>query len=92
MTTGTIKIHQSVFVRDLVIEEKLTNCNANIIIIKVELSIEIIDPEDYKKADLYKYQRLVKNLIYLSYDTRPDIVFVVRQLSKHNADLRKSHL
>lgn len=56
------------------------------------LSIEMIDQENYKKANLYKYQRLVKKLIYLSCETRPDIVFVLRQFSKHNADQRKSHL
>lgn len=28
---GTMKIHQSTFVTDLVIEEGLTNCNANVI-------------------------------------------------------------
>lgn len=50
------------------------------------------NPEDYEKADLCIYQRLIEKLMYLVCGTRPDIAFVVGQLSKHNADPRKGHL
>lgn len=72
-----MKIHQSVFVRDLVIEKIFTDCNTNVIPIKAGSYIEITDLRDYKEANLHMYQRLVRKLIYLSCDTRPDIIFIV---------------
>lgn len=89
---STMKIHQSAFIRDLVIEEGLTDCNANVIPMKAGSSIEMSDPEDYEEANLHTYQRLVGKLMYFSCGTRPDISFVVGQLSRHNADPRKGHL
>ena len=88
---STIKIHQSAFISDLVIEKGLINCNANVIPIKAGLSIKMSDPENYEEANLHTYQRLVEKLMYLSYGTRPDILFVVEQLSRHNANPRKRH-
>lgn len=84
-----MKIYQSVFVRDQVIEEKFTNCNTNIIPIKVGSCIKMIDIEDYKKADLRIYQKLIKKLIYLLCDIRLDIAFVIGQFSKYYANQRK---
>lgn len=40
------------FIKDLVIEEGLTNCYANVIPMKAGLLIEMGNPEDYKKTDL----------------------------------------
>lgn len=59
---------------------------------KVSSSIEMLEPKNYEKADLCIYQRLVRKLIYLLCGTRPDIAFVVGQLSRHNADPRNGHL
>ena len=88
----TMKIDQSAFIRDLVIEEGLTDCNANIIPLKAGSAIEINYPEDYEETKLQEYQRLIGKLMYLACGTRSDIAFVVGQLSKYNADPRKSHL
>ena len=60
---GTIKIHQSAFVQDLVIKEGLTDYNSNIIPMKAGLSIEMSEPENYGEADLRSYQRLVGKLM-----------------------------
>lgn len=76
----------------MVIEERLTNYNANVIPIKVGLSIEMLDLENYEEANLHTYQRLVGKLMYFLYGTRPDILFVVEQLSKYNTNLRKRYL
>ena len=89
---GTMKIDQSAFVRDLVLEEGLTDCNANVIPMKAGSAIDMSDPEDYEEVDLHTYQRLIGKLMYLSCGTRPDIAFAVGQLSRHNADPRKGHL
>ena len=63
---GTMKIDQSAFIRDLVIEERLTDCNSNVIPMKAGSSIEMISPEDYEEADLRTYQRLIGKLMYLA--------------------------
>lgn len=54
--------------------------------------MEMTDPEDYNETNLYTYQKLVKKLIYLLYNIKPDIVFAVKQLSRHNVDPKKEHL
>lgn len=92
MIASTIKIHQSAFVKDLVIKKRLTNYNANVILMKVGSSIERTESENYEKANFYTYQRLIKKLIYLLCNTRPDISFVVGQFNRHNIDLKKGHL
>lgn len=65
MVASIMKIYQSVFLKDLVIEEELTNYNTNIIPMKTSLSIKMTDAKDYKKADLHIYQRFIGKLIYL---------------------------
>lgn len=86
-----MKIYQSAFVKDLVIDEGLSNCNANVISMKAGSSIEMIDLGDYQETNFHTYQRLVEKLIHLSCGTRSDIVFVVEQLSRHEADPRKNY-
>ncbi len=88
----TMKIDQSAFIWDIVIEEGLTERNANVIPMKAGSSIKMTEPENYKETDLTTFQRLVGKLLYLVYGSRSDIAFVVGQLSKHKVDPRKSHL
>lgn len=89
---GAIKIDQSVFIKDLVIEKRLTNYNTNVISMKVGSLIKIGDPKNYKETDLWTYQQLIGKPMYLAYSTRPNITFVVRQLSKQNVNPKKGHL
>lgn len=56
MVADIMKIDQSIFVRDLIIKEKFTDCNANVISIKAGSAIKISDLENYNKTDLQKYQ------------------------------------
>lgn len=72
-----MKINQSVFIQDLVIEERFTNCNANVITIKADLSIKMTNSKDYKKSNLDIYPWLIKKLIYLVYSMRSDIIFTI---------------
>ncbi len=54
-TAETMKIDQSAFIRDLVIEEGLTECNANVIPMKAGSAIEMSEPKNYEDADLRTY-------------------------------------
>lgn len=56
-------------------------------------SIHFLDQvNNDQQANLTAYQRLIGIFIYLSCETRPDIAFVIGQLSCHNSDLRIEHL
>ena len=59
---------------------------------KAGSTIEMNEPDDYDKADLGTYQRLIGKLMYLVCGTRPDIAFVVGRLSEYNTDPQKGHL
>lgn len=89
---GTLKTDQSAFIRNLLEEKDLTGCNSVNIPMKAGSVIDMSKADDYKEADIKVYQRLIEKLMYLSCGTRPDIAFVVGQLSKRNADPRVSHL
>lgn len=52
---STMKINQSAFIRDLVIEKDFTKCNVNVIPIKAGFEINMREFEDYKETDLQKY-------------------------------------
>lgn len=58
---------------------------------KVSSSIKMTDPKDYNEIDFCTYQTFVEKLIYFLCSLRPDIAFVVKQLGRHNANLRKRH-
>lgn len=59
---------------------------------KAGSAIEINDLEDYEETELQKYQRFIGKFMHLAYRTRPDIAFMVDQLSTHIANPRKGHL
>ncbi len=52
LVAHTMKINQSAFIRDLVIEKGLTDCNANVIPMKAESAIEMSDLENYEETEL----------------------------------------
>lgn len=87
-----MKIDQSAFIRDLIEEEGMSDCNSVNIPMKAGNFIDMPEADDHEEADLKTYQRLVGKLMYLSCGTRPDIAFVVGQLSRRNADPRVGHL
>ena len=86
-----MKIDQPAFIQDLVMEENLSNCNANVVPIKARSAINMSDVDAYEEEDLHTYQQLIAKLIYLTCGTRPDIAFAICQLSRHNADPRRGH-
>lgn len=46
---------------------------------------------DNVRVDLILYQRLIRKLMYLKCRTRPDIAFVIGQLSQYNSDPRAGY-
>lgn len=72
-----MKIDESAFIRDLIEKEGMSDCNSVNILIKSGHFINIPEVDIYKKTDLKTYQQLIKKLIYLSYETRFDITFIV---------------
>lgn len=92
LDAGTLKINQSAFIRDLLEEENLMDCNSVNIPMNARGFIEMLEANDYEEADIKTFQRLIRKLMYLSYVAGPDIAFAVGQLSKRNADPRVGHL
>lgn len=90
--SSTMKIDQSAFIRDLVMDEDLSDYNANVVPIKAGSAIDMSDVDAYEQENLHTYQRLIGKLMYLACGTRPDIAFAVGQLSKHNSDPQRGHL
>lgn len=88
----TLKIDQSAFMTDLLEEKNLARCNSVKIPIKADSIIEIIDANDYEETNIKVYQRLIGKLIYLSCNTRPDILFAMGQLNRQNIDPRVGNL
>lgn len=50
-----MKINKSIFIKNLIIEKRVIDCNANIIPIKANLLIEMGDLGNYKKTDFEMY-------------------------------------
>lgn len=51
----TFKVSQSIYIRDLLKKENLTNCNFSITLIKAGSTIKMNKLDDYKEADLGVY-------------------------------------
>ena len=67
-------------------------CYLTILPIKVGLLLILNQGRDHFPINMVVYQQLVGKLIYLTYETRPDIAFVIGQLSRYHSDLRVDHI
>lgn len=81
-------INQSVFIQNLLEEKHLIGYNPVNIPMKTSSFIEISKVSNHKKANLKAYQCLIIKLIYLLCNIKPNIVFVIGQLSKSNTNSR----
>lgn len=70
----------------------MNNFNSVNIPMKTSHFIKMTEYNNYEKAEIKLYQQLIGKLIYLSCGTRPDIVFAIRQLNKHNLDPKIGHI
>lgn len=90
--TQTLKINQSSFICNLVIEENLIDCNSNIIPMKASSAIKIIKHDNYKIIEIKPYQHLMRKFMYLTCGIWPNIAFIIGFFNKYNVDLRKNTL
>ena len=81
-----LMINQKGYTRDLLESEEMTSCHATVLPVKVDSTFILNQVADHQQVDVTAYQRRVGKLIYLSYGTRPNIAFVIGQLSRHNSD------
>lgn len=77
-----MKIDYLTHIWDLIMDKNLSDCNSNVILMKVKSVINIIDADVYKKEDLYIYKYLIGKLIYFIYKTTLNIIFAIDQLDK----------
>ena len=92
LKAGTLKINQKRYIRDLLESEGMTLYHPTILPVKAGSTLFLDQVGDHQQANLTEYQRLIGKLMYLSCGTRPDIAFVVGQLSCHNSDPHVRHL
>ena len=67
-------------------------CHLTIFSMKTSSFLTLNQLENLFLIELIAYQCLIKKLIYLAYRTRPDIAFIMGQLSCHNFDLQIDHI
>lgn len=72
-------------------EKNLADCNFVTIPMKTRSAIELSNTKNYKKADIKADQYIIKKLIYLLFNIKSDITFVVKQLNKWNANASYSY-
>ena len=64
----------------------MTSCHPTVLPVKAGSTFFLDQASNHQQAALIVYQRRIGKLIYLSCGTRPNIVFVIGQLSRHNSD------
>lgn len=67
-------------------------CYATIFSIKIGSSFALNQVGNYLSINLKGHQYLIRDLIYLAYETKPDIAFVIGQLSYYNSNLQTGHI
>ena len=88
---GTLKSDQKRYIRDLLEAKEITSYHSTIPHIKAGSFISMDQAGNENSDDLAEYKRLIRKLINLACDTRPDILFVVGLLSRYNFDPRVGH-
>ena len=92
LAISTLKIDQKGYIRDLLEFEEMTSCHHTVLPVKAGSTFFLDQAGNYQQADLIAYQRLIGKLMYLSCGTRPNIAFMVEQLSRHSSDPQMGHL
>lgn len=82
----TLKIDQKGYIQDLLDSEGMSLCHLTVLPMKASSTLALDQAGDHLQANLVAYRHLIGNLMYLACGTRPNIAFVVGQLSHHNSD------
>lgn len=61
-------------------------CHLMVFPLKASLFLKLNPDKNHLPINIIIYQCLIEKLIYIAYGTRPDIAFMVRQLSCHNSN------
>jgi hypothetical protein len=85
--TGPVTIHQQDYVKKLLHEHYMSDCNSTITPLPPHLELPVTKPtdqdrEDEEQVDAPRYRQLVGQLVYLAYTTRPDLAQATRQLTR----------
>jgi len=78
---GILILNQTSYVHQVLKKKGIRDCFINDVFIKPKSYIKLAVAKDTKDADLKIYQRILKKLNYLIYNTRPDIAFAVGTLN-----------
>lgn len=81
-----LKIDQKGYIRHLLESKKMSFCHPTVFLMKTGSTLTLYQAEDLFPTDMIVYQLLIKKLMYLVFGTRPDIAFIVEQLSCHNSN------
>ena len=81
-----LKINQKGYIFNLFEAERISLCHRTIVSMKAGLAFFMDQAGDHIQADLTIYQQLFRKLIYFACKTRPDIAFIIGELSRHNLD------
>lgn len=87
--TGTIKLSQSQYIRDILEQYGMENCKT--LSVPLEAGYQVSCDDSCEKVGTTEYQSLVGTLMYLAISTRPDILHSVSKMAQRNADPRKEH-
>lgn len=92
LQAGILKIDQKGCIKGLLEFEGMSSCHPIIFSMKAGSSLILDQAGDHLPTNMVVYQRLVKKLMYLACGARPDIAFVVGQLSRHNCNPQAGHI
>lgn len=87
-----LKIDQKTYIQDLLKTKNMSSCYLTIFLIKTVSTIPINQISNNIVIDLTLFQHLVGRLMYLPYDIRSDITFIVGQLNRYNSKPRIRYL
>ena len=76
------------FIYDFFKSVNITDYNLIVILIKAVYFIKMQNGDNYNKIKIKIYQKPIKRLMYLSFSTRFNIVFVISQFNKNNVNLQ----
>ena len=70
----------------------MSSCHPIVFSIQAELSLILDQVGDHLPTNTVVYQQLVGKLMYLACGIKPDIAFIIKQLSRHNSDLQAGYI